>query len=61
MDHDGKIGAPELENMLLSFSKTEGSYLTDEEIAEIVKCGKEATENGAIDTKKMIMVLNESW
>ena len=36
MDNDGEIGAPELENMLVSFGKTEGSYMTDKEIAEIV-------------------------
>ena len=61
MDNDGEIGAPELENMLLSFGKTEGSYLSDKEIAEIVKCGKKATVNGNIEVKKMIMVLNEVW
>ena len=61
MDNDGEIGAPELENMLLSFSKTECSYLSDKEIAEIVKCGKKATVGGNIQTKNMIMGLNEVW
>ena len=61
MDNDGQINPAELENMLQTFARSEGTYMDDDQCKEIIKCGYTAKAGGMIQTKHLHQNINGTW
>lgn len=57
----GQINPTELEGMLASFGKTEGSYLDEDKLNLITKCGRVSKTGNMISVEKLTANLNDIW